>query len=54
MKRLRDVGACGPSWLAVADTHLVTPHTSFCWEEGPENARPRESIEVRALVFSSS
>ncbi|KAF8242035.1 hypothetical protein K440DRAFT_607917 [Wilcoxina mikolae CBS 423.85] len=28
-----------------------TPHTSFKWSGTPEGARPRESIEVRALCF---
>lgn len=28
-----------------------TPHTAFSDPTSPENARPRESIEVRALVF---
>jgi len=29
-----------------------TPHTSFEWSGTPAGARPRESIEVRALCFS--
>ena len=30
----------------------LTPHTAFTDPNTPDNARPRESIEVRALVFS--
>ena len=30
----------------------LTPHTAFTDPNTPDNAKPRESIEVRALVFS--
>ena len=30
---------------------LCTPHTSFVDPTAPEDAKPRESIELRALVF---
>ncbi|KAK9461593.1 uncharacterized protein V1516DRAFT_684639 [Lipomyces oligophaga] len=33
------------------DVAIRTPHTAFVDPESPANARPRESIEVRTLVF---
>ena len=30
---------------------LCTPHTSFADPTAPKDAKPRESIEIRALVF---
>ncbi|KAF2685925.1 hypothetical protein K458DRAFT_417109 [Lentithecium fluviatile CBS 122367] len=29
-----------------------TPHCSFVWKDTPQGARPRESLEVRALIWS--
>lgn len=31
---------------------IVCPHVSFDQDNAPQNASPRESIEVRALVFT--
>ncbi|KAK0628900.1 methyltransferase CmcJ [Bombardia bombarda] len=31
---------------------MCTPHCSFDWKDAPESTRPRESMEIRAIVFS--
>ena len=33
------------------DGRALTPHTAFTDPNTPDGAKPRESIEVRALVF---
>lgn len=44
---------CSDSWGVKGEEGVAqwVPHTAFWDERTPEGARPRESIEVRALVF---
>jgi hypothetical protein len=40
------------AWKPGSGIAMCTPHCAFAWDDAPEGTQDRESMEIRAIVFS--
>jgi hypothetical protein len=40
------------AWKPGSGVAMCTPHCAFEWDNAPEGTKDRESMEIRAIVFS--